>query len=307
MTWRFASWLSLWRDPRALVIGVALGAGLLAAWGARQHLVSVTRSLEAQSRVPTREALVAAGDLSAGTRLGVEQLAVREVPVPWLSAEALLPSDFPAVEHATLQHPLRAGEALLWAHVVAPPERFSAQLTTGRRAVTIPVDDINSVSGMMQPGDRIDLYVTFDMRGERVTAPLLQRMKVLATGRQTDDDPLALASPSRFATVTLEATPDEAVKLIAARQQGTISAMLRHDTDDLPASGVAQGDLASLLGLSVDKPAPLEPRLIPVLFGDRHPARIPDLDGSDDLDWAAALLVDPNPLPGELSSGDADR
>ncbi len=284
------------RDPRALVIAIALIAGLLAAIGARQHLATVTRSLEEQARTPTRTAVVAARDLPAGTRITVDHLAAREVPEPWLSAEALLPGDLPAIEYSVLQHPVRAGEPLLWVHVAAPPERFSAQLSAGRRAVTIPVDDINSVSGMMQPGDHIDLYVTFDVRGERVTAPLLQRMKVLATGQNTDDDAYAMGAPGRFATVTLNASPEEAVKLIAARQQGTVSAMLRHDTDHLPAENVAHGDLARLLGLH-EEPQEPERRRIPVLFGDRNPTTIPKLGEFELEAWSAQSSGQPPGSP----------
>ena len=52
--------------------------------------------------------------------------------------------------------PAAAGEPILWAQLEgrrAPT--FSARLQSGQRAVTVPVDEISSLSGMVEPGDRI--------------------------------------------------------------------------------------------------------------------------------------------------------
>src|SRR5690606_30674432 len=113
---------------------------------------------------------------------------------------------------------------------------LSARLTEGRRAVTMPVDEINSLSGMLQPGDLIDLYVSFEHRRRRVTAPLLQGVLVLATGPRTFADgersqQAPGAGAGGYSAITLDTSPEDAVKLVAARQAGTITAMLRHPRD----------------------------------------------------------------------------
>ncbi|MEI6116567.1 MAG: Flp pilus assembly protein CpaB, partial [Burkholderiales bacterium] len=142
----------------------------------------------------------------------------------------------------------------------------------GKRAVTIPVDQISSLSGMLGPGDVIDLYVSFEHRGRRLTAPLLSEVQVLATGRQVASaDEVAGAQPSEYATVTLETTSAEAVKLVAARQDGAITAVLSTQgaqggnsrSDGAAARGA--GHLAGLLGLE----QPGAPAPIPVIYGDR--------------------------------------
>ncbi|MGE4337169.1 MAG: Flp pilus assembly protein CpaB [Pigmentiphaga sp.] len=250
-TWRggFLGPRAFWRDPRWLGLGLALFAGVAAAWVAQRHLQTLASDLQARHQTATRAVVVAAQDLAPGTRLQWEHLAVRQMPERWLPADVLGPEDFPVIEHAALQHPVRRGDPLPWGYLAAPAERFSTQLAAGRRAVTIPVDDINSLAGLLQPGDRIDLYVSFQHRGERVTAPLLQGMRVLATGRQQDGHDGLADVGVRFATVTLDASPPEAVRLIAAREQGTISAMLRHGGDLAPSGGELRGTLAEWLGL----------------------------------------------------------
>lgn len=267
-------------DARWLMLAVAMLAGGLAAWAAQHHIRTLAAQIEAGARQPTRQVVVAASDLPAGSRLVFEAVAVRDIPLEWLPAEALLPEAFEAVQGALLEKALRRGEPVLLTYLEqSRPLPFSAQLAAGRRAVTIPVDDINSLSGMLAPGDIIDLYVSFEHQRRRVTAPLLQGVRVLATGRQYGSTEAMDGYTAGFATLTLDASPQEAVKLVAARQQGTISAMLRHAGDDPgPALG-ASGDLATLLGMADEPAAP--PREVPVIFGDRGTPIIPGLnDGS---------------------------
>lgn len=262
------------RHAKAGMLALALIAGGFAAWAAHQHLGSVADALAAGARQPMREAVVAGEDLVAGAVLDAQTAAVRDVPVAWLPQDAVLPADFAAAEGARLARAMRRGEILLWSHLVmARQQPFSAQLAAGRRAVTIAVDEINSLSGMLEPGDVIDLYVSFEHEGRRLTAPLLANVRVLATGRQHDG--LADAADRGFATLTLDAAPEDAVRLVAARQQGSIAAMLRHPGDVGPAAPSRAGDLARLLGL--EAPVAAAPPSIPVVFGDRNPLAIPGL------------------------------
>lgn len=267
-------------DPRWWMLGAAIAVGLLAAWLAQRHLESLIAAIEARAARPMTAVVVAAEDLVAGSRIAVERVAVRDIPAEWVSSEAVLPQDFDYVQGAMLSRLVRRGEPILHGHIEQPRQQpFSAQLAAGRRAITIPVDEISSLSGMLEPGDFIDLYVSFEHRRRRVTVPLLQNVRVLATGRQHEaGDALADGHRRGYATVTLDASPEEAVKLVAARQQGSISAMLRHGLDGQAPAQPAGGDLASLLGLGESEPQ--APRDIPVIFGDRGPAVIPGLDGA---------------------------
>lgn len=255
-------------SPRLSLCLIALGSGVLAAWAARHHIQGRIEQIEAASRSQTVLRLVAGQDLIAGTRLDADSLAVREIPAQWDASTALTPDEFDTVAGSVLAHELRRGDLVLRAHV-APAHRpaLSGRVADGRRAITIPVDDISSQAGMLQAGDLLDLYVSFEHRGKRVTAPLLQGALVLATGSQSaggytgDDD----GQPSAYATVTLDASPEDAVKLVAARQAGSITAILRNHRDGTPVSAAARGDLASLLKLDVGEAS--VPR-IPVWYGD---------------------------------------
>jgi pilus assembly protein CpaB len=256
---------------------VAAAAGLCAAWAAREHIQDKVQLLEAQARVPTVERVVAAYDLPVGTRLAPEHLALRALPAAHVSSDSVPPERFTELNGTVLRAPLRAGDPILPVHAVAQVQTaFSSHLSAGRRAITMPVDAINSVSGLLQPGDLIDLYVSFEHQRRRMTAPLLQGVLVLATDANTqhvNDAPGHRGG--QYATVTLDAAPEDAVKLVAARQSGTITAVLRPPHDDAATQKAVRGDLASLLG--VNKPPPIAPKKATVIYGNQSLRSVPKL------------------------------
>ena len=44
---------------------------------------------------------------------------------------------------------------------------LAAVLPKGKRAITIPVDEIAGLSGLALPGDRVDLILTYSVAGDR--------------------------------------------------------------------------------------------------------------------------------------------
>lgn len=282
---------------------LALFAGLFAAWAARQHIQSRVQLLEAQAKVPMVERVVAAYDLPAGTRLGTEHLAIRPIPAAIASSDSLSPERFIELNGTVLRSPLRAGDPVLPAHAMAQQQTaFSTHLATGRRAITMPVDAINSVSGLLQPGDLIDLYVSFEHRRRRITAPLLQGVLVLATGTNTQhvQDTTQLRQGA-YATVTLDAAPEDAIKLVAARQGGMITAVLRHPHDAESTQKAVRGDLASLLGVNSQQPMP-GGKKIPVIYGNKAVRNVPGLTPKPSAPAQAAGIFDLPYIPALASA-----
>lgn len=260
------------------ILAFAGAAGLAAAWAARQHIQGHVERLEAQARTPLVARVVAAYDLPAGTRLENEHLASREFPASLVPSASVEPGQHTHLVGMMLRTALRAGDLVLPVHGRrTETATFSSQLGEGRRAITMPVDAISSVSGLLQPGDLIDLYVSFDYQRRRITAPLLQGVLVLATGSQTLASADSASVPTTgFSTVTLDTSPEDAVKLVAARQSGTLTAVLRHPGDDNPTRKAVRGDLASLLGVA-NPPAQRSTTRAPVLYGNQKPRNVPRL------------------------------
>src|SRR3546814_1658428 len=117
------------------------------------------------------ERIVAAHDLPSGTRLAPAHLVIRSFPAALVSSDSLPPERYTELSGAVLRAPLRSGDPILPVHATAHEAgAFSSFLSSGRRAITMPVDAINSVSGLLQPGDLIDLYVSFEYQRRRITA-----------------------------------------------------------------------------------------------------------------------------------------
>lgn len=271
--------MQIFRPSRhAFLLLAAILAGLAAAWFARRYIQDHIRALDEQAKVRTVSRIVADFDLPEGLRLERLHLAVMQVPASWVPSGSIAPEDVTSIEGKVVTTALRKGDIVLRANLAsAQHQAFSQKVRPGRRAVTMPVDAINSVSGMLVPGDLIDLYVSFEYRRKRITAPLLQGVLVLATGGESqpgnpDNEPV---QSSNFSTVTLDTSPEEAARLVAARQAGTITALLRHPDDAKATNKGVQGDLATMLGIA--KPQPVSRSRPSVIYGNQPQHRLPAL------------------------------
>lgn len=256
-------------EKRALLLVGSALSGLLAVFLINHHVQKKLDDLEARARVPTATRIVAATPLKAGQVLSISDLALREIPHDWLPSRSIDESELPELLGRELLTDLAAGEALSWPGVRRSSEGLADRIGLGRRAVTIPVDDISSVSGLLKPDDLIDVYVSFDHQGQRVTQPLVQQMRVLATGQQLDIEQPSWRIGRNFSTVTLDSSPEEALKLITARETGVITAMLRPQQDKEAVDHGRAGGLAALLGLQDTTPPPPVRKWVPIIYGDQ--------------------------------------
>jgi len=251
---------------------MAVLCGLGAAWAVREHIGERVMQLEAAAQVPHVGIIVAAHDLAPGLRLAADHLAVRQVPAAWRTTEALVAQDFGRLEGQLLAHPVRRGDPVMTLHVKPiSAASLSGRVATGRRAITMAVDQLNSMSGMLAAGDLIDLYVSFEYQRRPVTAPLLQGVSIMATGRQEAGSAAAVEAgadghESAYSTVTLDVAPEDAVRLVAARQSGRLTAVLRHPSDRTLSPAAARGNLAALLGIQA--PVPPRSRQVDVIYGN---------------------------------------
>jgi pilus assembly protein CpaB len=127
------------------------------------------------------------------------------------------------------------GEAVLASALVRPDQRdfLAAVLAPGQRAVTIPIDPAASASGLVQPGDRVDVILVQEAGdGDRRMAAetVLHGARILALGHDlTPVKPSALATVADVTpkTLTLEASPRDARRLYVAARLGQLQLALR--------------------------------------------------------------------------------
>jgi len=270
-----------YKSTRSFVIGsVAIAAGLLAAWAAHEHLAMRELEIENKTIVVNVERVVAAGDLSVGTILDNDHLAMRSIPQEWAPKGAYKESAAGWLVGRSVAVDVKRGDILLPVHLAPSPELpISERVPAGRRAVTLAAGEIQAASGVLNVDDLIDLYVSFTYQNQQVTAPVAQGARVLALSVKT--------SP---AVITLDLAEHDAVKVAAARRSGSLTAMLRRRSDTHASTVVPTGDLAALIG--IDKPASAAPVIIPILYGDRVNPYTAGSDHASIPDVHAALPLD---------------
>jgi pilus assembly protein CpaB len=104
------------------------------------------------------------------------------------------------------------------------------RLQPGMRAVSIPIDKVKGVSGLVQPGDRVDVIAIPPRQGgqQPVAVTILRGIRVLAIGATLEN---ASATPSpdeqNATTATLEVNPKQADLLAMADVNTTLRLALR--------------------------------------------------------------------------------
>jgi pilus assembly protein CpaB len=281
-----------------LSLGVALAIGLLTALGARTFLSRQVEAIEARAKHDTADIVVAKTEIAAGTKLGRENLAIRKVPVDFAQSGAVRPEDFARIDGKAIAYDVKNGEMIMWSQMESQrAPTFSARLVPGQRAITVVVDEINSISGMLEPGDLIDLMFSVDQNGQKMVLPLLQSVQVMATGQRVVDD-LKSGEKTQFATVTLNTTPEQAKDIIIARETGKLTALLRNPNDKEPI-GKKSLDLASLFGGRRVAVQHVQ-QGVPVLYGGNGAKFSPD---ALRLDRSRVPPSAPVAVPPEISAG----
>ena len=116
---------------------------------------------------------------------------------------------------------------------------MSAILKPGKRAISIKGTKVLGLSGLVKPGDRVDvlLITTNPKTKESVNKTVFENVRVLATGTQLVENDEG--KPSPVDNYTLEVTPEEGEKLVLASTKGKLQFALRNmlDTETVLTTG----------------------------------------------------------------------
>lgn len=171
-----------------------------------------------------------------GEHVTASDLAVREIPAEIAHAGAINESNVGGAVGRKLAADILEGRPLLWVHLEGASQTFSKTLPEGVRALTIPVDEINSISGFLQPTDNVDLFLSRQVGKERAVIPIMQNLHVLATGTKTEVDEYGQPTGRVYSTITVKVTPEDAKRIVLAQDLGKITATLRNPEDSKPIS-----------------------------------------------------------------------
>ncbi len=213
-----------------LLMGLALAA-------AGKRIAAVEEDIRRRNN-PV-DVVVASGPIEAGEEFTPENLAKKSVPASGTGKRNVPAGDFELLLGSKAKSRVDPGEPVLWTDVEEPFEAdvFSKTVPKGRRALTVDVDATSSFSGLLQPGDRVDLLAKgSDGGAER----WVRNIPVIAVDRHLN----RLARPSdsqETGTVTLMVTPGEGVTVASASAGGKLFWFLRNPDDNTSLSAERAG------------------------------------------------------------------
>lgn len=217
-----------------VIVFLSLLAGVLGVYQARQHIeakISLFTDKPVFEQVMT-QVVVPARALSSGEIVAADDLSLRNIPEQYADSNSVTVEQYPIALGQRIEFDIDEGRPLLWAHLsggVAPT--FSGNLSNGSRAMTVRVDEINSLSGFLQPGDKIDLLFSHGLGESQTVVPVIQQLQIIATGAQTRVDKMGDRQERHFSTITVKVSPADAQTLTLAQQVGKLTAVLRNPED----------------------------------------------------------------------------
>ena len=181
---------------------------------------------------------VAARPLSRGTLARDEDFAVRSAPPERLPAGAILetPDAKAGLTGSLVRKFVEAGSPITLQDVLRPRDRgfLASVLAPDSRAISIKVDEESGVSGLIRPGDHVDVLLTqvfekADPARRALSEVVLGNVRVIAIDQEIVQGGRTVSSLAgkQAQTVSLELAPDQVKKITVAKQIGTISLAVR--------------------------------------------------------------------------------
>lgn len=135
--------------------------------------------------------VVAKENINEMTPLDETSVQMLEIPEEYVAPQAV--TDPNELRGFVALAPIIKGEQILKTKIAKPGALtgLSFQVSPGKRALTIPVDEMRSVAKLLKPGDRVDLVASVisgsGMNQKKEVKVLMQNTIILATGTSVNN------------------------------------------------------------------------------------------------------------------------
>lgn len=276
-------------NSRRLTLLIAVLLALVTGWLTLNYVRGVQES--AAINTSPRTILVAATDIPARSTISPAMLIRATRPGSSVEPDAIENPQSAVGALALITIP--AGSTISASKIGRPTDAaLPVRLHSGMRAVTIQIDRVKGIAGLVEPGDRVDIIAIPPRQDSSPTAStILRGVRVLAIGTSLET---VQASPSpqdqASSTATLEVTPKQADLLAMADVNTTLRLALRSPREpiaSMPTEAIhfaepQQQQQAAPAVATVAMPAPAAPaqqqpaaqkpaapRGVPIIDGDR--------------------------------------
>lgn len=221
-------------NTRRMTLLLAILLAIVTGWLTLNYVNGLKRSELANNGAP-QTVVVAAVDIPARTTITPSMLQERSIPTSAVDPQAIQQPAQAAGQLSLITIP--AGSQITTSKVGRPQDvGLPVRLAPGKRAISIQIDKVKGISGMLEPGDRVDIIAIPPRNGNDLpqAAAILRGIRVLAVGNTLEN---ASATPSpdeaNSTTVTLEVTPHQADLLASADANTQLRLALRSPREPL--------------------------------------------------------------------------
>lgn len=208
------------RDILILLLAVALAVAVALF---TRNILRENKSTEQTEKV---KVLVARRDLNVGTKIEAKDLSWQDWPKISLHSSYITKAHqkevLKNIVGAVVRFSIAKAEPIRNDKIIRADNRslLSAVLDPGKRAFTINLGKRSNVSGLVLPGDYVDVIVADrPQRGEKTSGKtVVSRVRVVATDGKLSYEPGESAEPPE--EISLEVTPFQAERLAAALKEG---------------------------------------------------------------------------------------
>ncbi len=225
----------------------------------RQAVEADAARVAAKARENQATVLVAKQDIPKGSAMSPDLFEPKIVPKEYVAPQAVTSID--RISGMVAVVPISKGEQIVLSKLTFPREvqtggGLADATPPGKRAITITVDNMTSVAGMVRPGNHVDILASIPVPGvgaggkpsaQLATVPLLQNVLILAVGQQISTGiPQEQGSAGRYektaqpqpaqkidlpSLITIALTPQEANLAAFVQEQGKMRLILRSPAD----------------------------------------------------------------------------
>ncbi|MBB4369415.1 pilus assembly protein CpaB [Bradyrhizobium sp. cir1] len=185
---------------------------------------------------------IAARPLPKGTLARQEDFTLRQVAPDRVPTGAILetPDSSAGLPGSLVRRFVEAGSPITLQDILRPRDRgfLASVLAPDSRAISIKVDEESGVSGLVRPGDHVDVVLTqvfekADPARRAMSETVLRNVRVIAIDQEIVQGGRGIGSVTGKLpqTVSLELTQEQVKKVTVAKQLGTLSLAVRAAID----------------------------------------------------------------------------
>ena len=189
-----------------------------------------------KAAAPPRNVVIAAMNIPAGAKVVPAMVTTEQKPSDQVEPTAL--SDPADAVGMLATADIAQGAAITPARLARPaPVPQGLQVAAGLRAVTIGIDQVKGLSGLLKPGDHVDVLAAPNRNyNQPQTFTIIRDARILAVGQDIgapavapsgSPNPNPTPVPPPATTITLAVTPPQADLIMTADLYGTVRLALR--------------------------------------------------------------------------------